>query len=540
MSERKVFHDSVTTLPEHGGLTATGLLTHAAQPDAQKDKMTLLFALDTPAQDELEERVAKGEVVPAAELGGKYAPKAADVEKLVAWLKTAGFEIVEKAPDQTGVYARGTLEQIEKSLEVQMVKVSKDGFTYNAARNAPSLPVDVGSPVHAILGLQPFRRAHKHFRMRVPKAGNRATLAAHETEQPQPSTNIENAPPYFVGEVLKAYNADGLGLTGAGQTIAILIDTFPRDSDLKSFWKRNGVPGQIGHIEKINVSGAAHLPPIEGEETLDVEWSSGIAPGAKVRIYASGSLSFVDLDRALDRIIADLPSQPGLRQLSISLGLGETFLGGPAGEIATQHQKFLRLAAAGVNVFVSSGDAGSNPSDSGHSATGPTQVEYESSDPCVIGVGGTHLVLKANGDVATETAWPSSGGGKSIFFKRPSWQKGHGVPKGKTRLVPDVSLAADPDTGAFVVLHGSVQQIGGTSWSAPVWAGFCALINEARAKANKPALPFLNPLLYPLLGGKAFRDIDGGSNGAFDSAAGYDMVTGLGVPNVKELIKALV
>ena len=65
------------------------------------------------------------------------------------------------------------------------------------------------------------------------------------------------------------------------------------------------------------------------------------------------------IDRALDRIIADLPSQPGMRQLSISLGLGETFMA-PA-EVATEHTKFLHLAAAGVNVFVSSGDAGSNP-----------------------------------------------------------------------------------------------------------------------------------------------------------------------------------
>src|SRR5207247_9575085 len=131
----------------------------------------------------------------------------------------------------------------------------------------------------------------------------------------------------------------------------------------------------------------------EGEETLDVEWSSGIARGATIRVYASGSLQFVDLDRALDRIIADLPTHPGMRQLSISLGLGETFLGGPTGEVAVQHQKFLRLAAAGVNVFVSSGDAGSNPDQTGHGSGGPLQAEYEASEPAVIGVGGTTLHL---------------------------------------------------------------------------------------------------------------------------------------------------
>jgi kumamolisin len=64
------------------------------------------------------------------------------------------------------------------------------------------------------------------------------------------------------------------------------------------------------------------------------------------------------------------------------------------------------------------------------------------------------------------------------------------------------------------VLNGQVAQIGGTNCNAPVWAGFCALINEARTSAGKPTLPFLNPLLYPLVGSSSFRDIQKGTNGA--------------------------
>jgi kumamolisin len=91
----------------------------------------------------------------------------------------------------------------------------------------------------------------------------------------------------------------------------------------------------------------------------------------------------------------------------------------------------------------------------------------------------------------------------------------------------------------MVVLHGREQQIGGTSWSAPVWAGFCARINDARGKAGKPPLGFLNPLLYPLCGTASFRDVTKGSNGAYDAAKGYDMVTGLGTPELASLIGAL-
>lgn len=562
MSDRKVFQDSVTPLPEQEGLTHNGLMVNAMEPEHRDDAMTILFSLALPPemQSQLEEKVARGEVVPIAELQKNYVPKVADRKALVAWLKKQGFEIMQESDDGTSVYARGSIDQIEKSLAVKMTRVTKDGITYTAAQNAPSLPANVGKGVHAIIGLQPFRQAHKHSRKCVPSGGNRASLdvtgvaakkagakksAARKGAAKKaatrggvfgPSPNIQNAPPYLVSEVLKAYNAAALPVTGKGQTIAILIDTFPADSDLKTFWMRNNLPVNLSRIEKINVKGGP-LPVREGEETLDVEWASAIAPGAKVRIYASGSLRFVDLDLALDRIIADLPSHPGMRQLSISLGLGETFMA-PA-EMTAQHQKFLRLAAAGVNVFVSSGDAGSNPSDSGHSSTGPTQAEYESSDPSVIGVGGTTLTLTTSGAVMGETGWTGSGGGKSIFFTRPSWQTGVGIPVGNERLVPDVSLAADPNKGAFLIFQGNVVQIGGTSWSAPVWAGFCALINEARAKAHKPLLPFLNPLIYPLMGSLSFRDIKAGSNGAFAAGTGYDLVTGIGVPNIKELIRAL-
>jgi kumamolisin len=548
-NNRKVFANSVTPLPEELGITPHGLILNAAQPDNRTEQMTLLFSI-APADNlrkELEQMVAQGQTVSPKELNTKYASPAEDVQRLSGWLKDQGFEIVRVSPDNSGVYARASVAQIEKTLGVTMVRVTKDGITYTAARNAPSLPDNVSQNVHAIIGLQPFRHAHKHSRMlpmsRVASYGGvavrrgAARSAATRTARPHgPAKSASNAPPYHVAQILKAYNADTLKATGSGQTIAILIDTVPSNADLRAFWKANKVKNSTTKITKINVN-SAPLPAPSGEETLDVEWSSGIAPGAKIRVYATGTLEFVSLDAALDRIIADLSSQPGMRQVSISLGLGETFMA--KDEVDTQNLKFLKLAAAGVNVFVSSGDAGSNPDVTGHSSSGPTQAEYESSDPNVVGVGGTSLTLAPNGSVSHEAGWTGSGGGKSVLFDRPAWQKGLGIPTGTQRLVPDVSLAADPNTGALLVLNGSSGPVGGTSWSAPVWAAFCALLNETRAKAGKPPLGFLNPLIYPLLGTSSFRDIVNGNNGAFNAGPGYDMVTGIGVPNLAALAKAL-
>jgi kumamolisin len=527
MSNKKLFPGSVMAIPTATGMATQGLIVNPAQPKHRKEIMHLHFSLAVPeaAHQELEARVAKGDIVTVAEQTAKYGADLAQTRNLVNWLKKEGFRVLHQTDDGTSVYASAPVSQVEASLGVHMVRVTSRGQSYTAASDVPSLPADIAGSVQHIGGLQPFVHAHKHFRM------GSAKLSVVDARS-------ADAPPYKASTILSAYNADGLGLTGAGQEIGILIDTVPLPGDLTLFWQMNGVSTDMDRIQEIKVNGD-DLPAPEGEESLDTEWSSSIAPSANIRVYASGSLQFPDLDRTLDQIIADVAVRPGLRQISISLGIGEAFARQIPGEITAQHQKYLTLAAAGVNVFVSSGDAGSNPDQSGHASDGALQPEYAASDSCVIGVGGTSLFVSAGGTVASETGWAGSGGGKSSFFPRPAWQVGPGVDGGGQRLVPDVSLTADPSEGALLVLNGKPMQIGGTSWSAPVWAAFCALINEARQKNGKPSLAFLNPLIYPLLGSNCFRDIVVGSNGHWHAEAGYDLVTGIGVPDMKQLVAKL-
>jgi len=540
MENRKVFKESILPLPKENKVSPVGLMLQPTITEHLSEQIPVVFAMKIPAkaQRELEQRVSSGQkIMSINEQGVAYSPKKEDIDALVSWLKQENFTITKLSRSGTSVYAKASIEQIQKSLRVTMVRVTKDGFTYSAAQNAPSLPADIGQNVSAIIGLQPFRQLKKHLLMRVPKHGNRIASSAANVTGVVPSPAISNAPPYLASEILNAYNANGVGATGKGQTIAILIDTFPNDADLIAFWQKNGLNTTMAQVTKINVTGQ-NLPLPSGEETLDAEWTTGIAPDANLRIYASGSLQFADLDMALDQIIEDVENFPDMRQLSISLGLGEKYMS--KAEVNTQHLKFLKLSAAGVNVFVSSGDAGSNPDSTGHSPSGPLQVEHPSSDPFVVGVGGTTLKLSAAGTVNDESGWAGGGGGKSILFKtKPVWQTGVGISANNPRLVPDVSLTANPDYGAYLFINGGIMQIGGTSWSAPAWAGFCAIINEARIKAGKDALTFLNPLLYPLLGTPCFRDIQTGSNGRYNAQPGYDMVTGLGVPNIQKLINTL-
>jgi kumamolisin len=463
---------------------------------------------------ELQKRVGTGEMIPLEEMNAKYFPSPADVETVRQWLSAQGFEVLPRAQYEIGVFARGTVAQLQRAFGVTFARVQFRGEEHTSAVTAPSLPSGVAGPVLSINGLQP----HLH-------------PFPHSTKKAiGPTKSINNAPPYLISEINGAYDA-AIG-DGTGQKIGIVIDTFPKNSDLTTFWADNGVPQSLNNIEKVQVVSGTLAAP-EGEETLDTSWSSGIASGAKIRIYATKDLFDNHLDQAYQYIINELSRQPALHQLSLSFGLGETYES--VGQMYTDSYYFAVIAGTGVTIFVSSGDGGSSPDVNGNFG-GTVQVESPANDPSVTAVGGTSLNLNPNGTVSSETVWFYGGGGQSGIFARPTWQPGSGTISGNGRLVPDVSLDADPNTGVFLVVNGSTAfEYGGTSLSAPVWAGLCARINQIRASRGSSPLGLLGSKIYPLLQSGGLRDITSGTNGAYNAGPGFDLCTGIGVPDLNNL-----
>src|ERR1035437_398882 len=245
-------------------------------------------------------------------------------------------------------------------------------------------------------------------------------------------------------------------------------------------------------IQKINVAGGPPSTTSSGsleEATLDVEWASALAPGAMIRIYAASETDPVGDDELIQQVLADLPTQPTLHQLTISFGSDEST--SDRDYIAIEAQYMASLVSAGVTVFAASGDIGAIGNN------GAVQTGYPASMPDVTAVGGSTLTLDTGGNVAGEIAWGNltsagsgSGGGISIIFNRPAWQTGAGT----MRLVPDVAAVGDPNTGGLIVFNGRRTQIGGTSLATPIWAAWCALMNQARASAGKPPLGALNQI----------------------------------------------
>jgi kumamolisin len=519
---------SIVEIPSTGAALAPGqdqaaILRRTLSPSESDETIEFEIVLSMRNFPELQQRLDSGERIATDEMAASYFPLEADYEAVAGWITSQGLTITARDPSRLAIFASGPVWQVSQVFQVDFARVLSENTEYTSAVSAPGVPAALAPVVLGINGLQPHIRPHKHSRLQLLQSA---------------ASSI--APPFLPSEIKHVYNADTLSQTGAGQTVGIVIDTFPKTSDLTTFWSDCGVGQSLNNIDFIQVVSGT-LPAPSGEESLDAEWSSAIAPGAKVRVYATKDLSNVHIDQAYQRIYTDLPSQPALRQVSLSYGIGETYT--TASQVQTDDQYFAELASAGVTVFVSSGDGGSSPGTSGHDNTGPVQAESPASDPNVTGVGGTSLLVNSStGDVTSETAWSDGGGGISIYFNRPSWQTGTGVPSGSKRLVPDVASVADPNTGGFLILNGAEYSVGGTSWSAPTWAGFGALINQARANAGLGSLGLLGPKTYPLLGSSRFRDITSGSNGpngVYNAGVGYDLCTGIGVPEVANLLQAL-
>ncbi len=186
----------------------------------------------------------------------------------------------------------------------------------------------------------------------------------------------------------------------------------------------------------------------------------------------------------------------------------------------------------GVTFLASSGDDGASGS-------------YPAYSPNVVAVGGTRLTLSGN-NYGSETGWSGSGGGQSGTEAIPTYQKS--VQTTAYRQNPDVSFDAYADATSGVAVYDSYDFSsspwlygGGTSLSAPCWAGLVAIADQLRASKGLDSLDGPSqtlPKLYSL-GTADFHDITSGSNGGYSAHAGYDEVTGIGTPVANLLVPDL-
>ena len=350
-------------------------------------------------------------------------------------------------------------------------------------------------------------------------------------------------------------------LDGTGQTIAIVdayndpaiftaLDAFDSQFSLtdsgpslydqygpaSSFLTVLNQDGQSTSLPATDPSGSG-VANWEVEEALDVEWTHAMAPGAQIVLVEANSQSLSDLMAS----VATAASQPGVSVVSMSWGFAE----GQAVFAADEAMYDNDFNVPGVTFVASTGDYG------------VADPEYPAYSPNVVAVGGTSLTLNADNSYNSETGWGyysdsagtfiGSGGGMSLYEPEPAYQQG--VQSTGSRTTPDVSLVADPLTGAWISdpynldPSNPFEVVGGTSLSAPAWAGLVAIVNQGRLAAGEATLNSSSPTdtqqaLY-MLPQSDYSAIDTGTNG-YTANAGYNLVTGLGTPVAELLVPDLV
>lgn len=338
--------------------------------------------------------------------------------------------------------------------------------------------------------------------------------------------------------------------TGAGQTIVIVDAPGSANvaTDLNAFSSYYRLPQCTAAnpcFQEINLhSGSvSSANDWEMEIGLDVEWAHAMAPAAKIVLVQAASASVTDLFKALQTAVA----QPNVVAVSMSWGATEY-----TAETQAAYDGFFK-SYPDIAFFASAGDAGNN---------GSNQI-YPAASPYVTAVGGTTIKsLTLPETSAKEVAWSLGGGGVSIYEPMPAYQNRFltatndpvlKLNNGK-RGIPDVAYNADPSVSPVAVyVKGGWQAIGGTSAGAPQWSAIVARLGQYMKAQGSSVSSLLiqnngfNGVIYQTTIDQAskssFFDVTSGSNDTSgkpcvicSATPGYNDVTGLGVPNVGNLL----
>ena len=349
----------------------------------------------------------------------------------------------------------------------------------------------------------------------------------------------------------------------------MIVDAFQSPTirhDLRTFDKIFGLPDPFLHVfapdglapfnqqDPTQVSWAAEI-------TLDVEWAHAIAPDATINLVLANPLKGKSKTFS-DFLLNILHATQFAVQNNLGDVISQSFGGNEAcatpAVLQLQHAVFQAATAKKITLLAASGDRGAAEVNCAFT-TLVKAVSTPASDPLVTAVGGTTLTTNTTtGTYLKERAWVGSGGGNSTIFAKPVYQQNIAT-LGTKRGLPDVAYNADPNTGVLVVWSTSGQgadlavTFGGTSAGSPQWAGITALLDQS-LNARFGAL---NGALYRLgqstLSAQAFHDITMGNNtfvgkdanGAalriqgFHAAKGWDATTGLGTPDIAQLVALL-
>jgi xanthomonalisin len=459
------------------------------------------------------------------EFTARFGPTQADYDEVVSWAQAKGFTVTDMPSNRRLVDIDGSVDTVNQAFNVNMGAYAHptDARQFFAPDREPT--VDLPVPLISIAGLNNFTPPSTHL-----KQGNLAQVAAAGVR----TTGSGPSGQFLPSDMRVAYYGNG-PLTGAGQSIGIFSFDGYKTSDVTLFYSSTGMSSSvpINNVLVSGFNGACSSPCDDGEQILDIVNAIGMAPGISQVLFYEGNLA-ADI---MNKMVTDNKA----KILSCSW-FGNDF------DNPTDDPIYQQMAAQGQTFVNATGDYGAY----NNQAWGAP-----SADPYVLQVGGTDLTTNgAGGSWASETGWADSGGGfySGAGESTPSYQQLAGVittankASSTYRNDPDISAEANFDNPT--VSNGVLQSgYGGTSFAAPRWAGYLALVNQKSIANGHGVVGFVNPALYNIALGVNhaidFHDVTSGNNkpskgsgSGFNAVAGYDLVTGWGSPTVA-LVDAL-
>src|SRR5271168_5272711 len=328
------------------------------------------------------------------EFGAQFGASDADIQKITSWLQSQGFQIDNVANGRNVIQFSGNASQVQSAFHTAIHKYTINSQDHWANSSDPSIPAALMPAVTGVASLNNFPRKAAHK-----LAGTFRRDAAGQLKSVSPEFTYAGgcqgttgtacyglAPSDFatIYNVLPLWNA---GITGTGQTIAIISDSDVNPADLTNFrslfglpaatFTRTYTPGFSSSNPGIQSCGADAPPTSNGDEceaALDVQWSGAVAPGATINLVISGSTTTTfGGDTSAEYIIDNnLAKIIGYSYGECEFGLGtagNAFYGGsPIAKDSVG--EWAQAAAEGITVVVSTGDNGSTACDSDQNDNG--------------------------------------------------------------------------------------------------------------------------------------------------------------------------
>jgi len=580
--------------------------------DTRLTAMTLQFSMSAEQETALDQLLADlqnpaspryHQWLTPSQFAAQFGLSSADLDKVKTWLNSQGFTVTGVANGGQFISFTGTAAQAETAFGTSIHSLSYDGVAHFANVTNTELPSAIAAVVKGVTGLNNFHfKSHAHM----------------NALRPQFTSSISGSHYIAPGDIYTIYGMSGLmksGFDGTGVTIAVTgqVDINPVDittfrtaaglstANMPTTIHSGGDPGAAN-----NCSGATTrncpVPNLDdlAEASLDVEYSSAMAPGATILFVNGPDVLQNAMTYAIDNNLAPI--------VTTSYGACEAAWG--TTELAQLGALFRQAAAQGQTVIAASGDEGAADCDAGPSATQGLTVDFPASSPYVTalggtqfndgtGTGGTQYWSNSEGGTTNggsalayipEVVWSDisaggfggSGGGASLYFTKPAWQQGTGVPNDGSRDIPDISMTASDThdqflycmnvatgvscTSGFRAADTTVKVVGGTSVDSQIFGGMMALIEQKIGGRVGNA----NPVIYALANSASyytpgatiltnsnvvFNDITSGDNKmpctagtpncpraggsmGYSATNGYDLATGWGSINLTNLANA--